>query len=232
MPSVKCLGSSSSGNCFIIDCDGEKLILDLGVNWNTILSGLEYDISAVVGCFVTHSHSDHSKSIPKALYYCLDVYSCAGVAEKHEGVKVLEKNKIFRAGNYGVMPLTLKHNVENYGYLIHHPSMGKLIYAVDCESFPYNVKGCAHWILEANYDDSIIIDRICANEYTRSASENHLSIDRTIDTLQRNAEGISTIILSHLSDGNSNAALFKRRVSDATGVENVYVATKGLEVQI
>ena len=233
MARLQCLGSSSSGNCFILTCGDEKLIIDLGVSWNEILGGLDYDIANVCGCLCCHVHGDHSKSIPKALYYCLRVFSCQNVKDKYEGVTVLEPMKVTTISSFKVVALPLKHNVENYGFIIYHSELGKLVYAVDCVEFPYNVKDASHWIIEANHDEEIIFDKMLENEYSRSASENHLNILQAIDALKRNKGlNMSTIVLSHLSDSNSNSEAFKKMVKEQLDFDSVYVAQNGLDIEL
>lgn len=48
------LGSSSSGNCYILECDNEQLIIELGVSWKEILKGLDYNTSWIVGALCSH----------------------------------------------------------------------------------------------------------------------------------------------------------------------------------
>lgn len=57
MATLHCLGSSSEGNCYIISCSKEKLIIDLGVSWNKILKSLNYNVGDVAGCLVSHRTS-------------------------------------------------------------------------------------------------------------------------------------------------------------------------------
>lgn len=54
MAQLKVLSSSSVGNCYILDCNGEKLIIELGCSWNDVLSNLKYDLSKVAGCLASH----------------------------------------------------------------------------------------------------------------------------------------------------------------------------------
>ena len=61
---LKCLGSSSAGNCYLLTSEsGETLILDCGIPIKEIKKGLDWNIRNVVGCIVSHVHSDHSKSV-------------------------------------------------------------------------------------------------------------------------------------------------------------------------
>lgn len=233
MPRLECINSSSAGNCFILDCDGEKLILDLGVEWRKIEQCLRYDISTVAGCLVSHIHLDHSKSIPNALKYFIDVFSCPEVCTAHNGVQTLSIGKKQRIGGFLVQPIPLTHNVENYGFIITHEALGKLVYAVDCSQFQYKIKDVNHWILEANYDSMVMIDRFLDNKASNSHYENHLSINQTLEALEVNAnDNTKTIVLAHLSDDNSNEADFLCRASEKFPNVSCYIADRGLALNL
>lgn len=53
---LTCVSSSSQGNCYILDVNGEKLILELGVRWRDILKALNYKLDDVVAVLCTHRH--------------------------------------------------------------------------------------------------------------------------------------------------------------------------------
>lgn len=165
--------------------------------------------------------------------YLIPIYSCQEVAEKYDGVEILQPNKRYQIAGFIVQPLPVEHNVENYAYIITHQLLGKLVYAVDCIQFPYKINGVNHWVIEANHDESLMIDHMCENIFSQSASENHLNIDQTIDVLKANfCDATRTIVLSHLSDGNSNASEFLIRAKNELGFENVFIADKGVEIEI
>ena len=56
MAKLKILSSGSIGNSYILECNGERLLLELGVKWQEILKGLNYKLGDVVGVLVSHSH--------------------------------------------------------------------------------------------------------------------------------------------------------------------------------
>lgn len=139
----------------------------------------------------------------------------------------------YKIGNFVVQPLPVEHNVENLAFIISHEELGKLVYAVDCVQFPYKIADVHHWVIEANHDEEIIIDNMCDNIATQSASENHLSIGQTIEVLNNNlCDATRTIVLSHLSDGNSNASEFLIRTINELGFENVFIADKGVKIEL
>ena len=50
------IGSGSSGNAYILECQNETLLLELGVGWNDIKKALNFDLTKVRACLVTHHH--------------------------------------------------------------------------------------------------------------------------------------------------------------------------------
>ena len=53
------LGSSSSGNCYILDNGKEALIIEAGIRFQEVKKALDFNLRKVVGCVVTHAHNDH-----------------------------------------------------------------------------------------------------------------------------------------------------------------------------
>ena len=60
---LKVLGSSSNGNCYILDNGKEALLLEAGVRFQEVKKALGYNLRKVVGCLITHRHNDHAKYI-------------------------------------------------------------------------------------------------------------------------------------------------------------------------
>ncbi len=54
---LKCLGSSSAGNCYLLTSNrGETLILDCGIGIKEIKKGLNWDIRGIKGVIISHAH--------------------------------------------------------------------------------------------------------------------------------------------------------------------------------
>ncbi len=56
MNRIKILSSGSHGNCYLLESNGEILILDCGIPMKDIKIGLDFDLRRVSGVLVTHSH--------------------------------------------------------------------------------------------------------------------------------------------------------------------------------
>lgn len=233
MAELKVLNSGSSGNCYILKCESETILLELGIPWSKILHGLSYNISSVVGALVSHKHGDHSKSVKNAIEAFIPVFSCAEVQEVDEKVKVLKTGLKTQIGGFKVQPINVEHSCECYSFIIEHDEFGKLLFVTDCKRFPYKVKECNHIIMEANYDEWILIDNICNNEDTRSRHEQHMEISNTIESLKANySEVLQNVILCHLSNGNSNERDFVKKTKMELSFNDVYCAVPNLVVPL
>lgn len=60
---LKVLGSSSAGNCYVLDNGNEALILEAGVAFAKVKKALGFNLRKVAGCLITHQHNDHAKYI-------------------------------------------------------------------------------------------------------------------------------------------------------------------------
>lgn len=161
------------------------------------------------------------------------MYSCADVQSIYKDVKVLKKGVKTRIGKFLIQSIPLKHNVDCIGFVIDTPKDDRIVFATDCESFPYKIKNVNHWLIECNYSEDLIIDHLCDGYNSRSMSGNHLEINDTIEVLKRNySSSLQTVVLLHLSDNNSNADDFKSCVQKELGFPNVYVAESGMTIEL
>ena len=60
MAKLKVVNSGSSGNAYILECDNETLLIELGVSFQEIIDKLYYNIPKVSGAIVSHKHLDHA----------------------------------------------------------------------------------------------------------------------------------------------------------------------------
>lgn len=176
--------------------------------------------------------SDHAKYIPNALKSQIPVYSNQEVADKFQGVKVLKPKVQYKIGEFVVMALPVQHNCENYSFLITHKEFGSLVFCTDAVSFPYKIKGLNNLLIEGNYSEDLMIDILCRNQEIRSHNEFHMEISRTIEAIKRNMNPeLRTLMLVHLSDGQSDEKLFQKMVFEEVGIRPI-IADKNVIVEL
>ena len=72
------LGSSSDGNCYILQNGVEALILECGVAISEVKKAVDFNISKIAGALVSHEHGDHAKYIDDFLQSRIPVYASEG----------------------------------------------------------------------------------------------------------------------------------------------------------
>lgn len=229
---LKCLGSSSAGNCYLLTSNsGETLILDCGVPIKEIKKGLDWNIRNVVGCIVSHTHSDHSKSVDDLNRIGIPVFS------PYEKLEPNFYTKIYGEFEVKDFPLTTTDNrwthtnadgseCPCYGFLIIHPEIGKMLYITDTELIKWRFKGINHILLGVNYDKDLVNKD---NEpKTRHVFRGHLSIDTACDFVKANySDSLQNVIMCHLSAENADRDLFIEKMKKVACVANVDVAVAG-----
>lgn len=235
------LGSSSEGNCYLLEGRSETLILEAGVRTPEIKKALTWDLRKVSGCLVSHRHNDHARSVRGLVDCGIKVYALDDVLEQ-KGVgespfscpiKPLERISI---GGFKVLPFDVCHDVPCLGFVISHEEMGKMLFITDTMMTEYRFKGINHFMLEANYSDELLDDSIKRGMVPESMRErlhhSHMELGTTIGVLRaNNLEETSNVILIHLSGNNSDAERFKAAVESACGVP-VMVAVPGMEREL
>ena len=114
---LKVLGSSSHGNSYILENDREALLLEAGVRFASVKQALDYNITKVVGCLITHEHKDHAGYINEVLKATVPVYASAGTIENTpiEGPRranVCKAGTLFTLGGFRIIPFGTKHDLS------------------------------------------------------------------------------------------------------------------------
>ena len=236
---LKVLGSSSKGNCYILEDEKNIVIIDCGISYREILKGIDFNLAKVKFALSGHSHADHSKAIIDLMKNGVDVYVSKETATELNlsgyRLKIIKELKQFNVGEFMVLPFDLHHDVHTLGFIIQHKSLGKLIYATDTSYIEYKFSGLNHILIEANYSKEILekniengFDPVRAERIVRS----HFSLENVKELVKANDNPkLKNVVLLHLSDGNSNAKEFKEQIHELTN-KAVYVADKGLEIEL
>ena len=180
-------------------------------------------------------HGDHANkdTIRKVIQYGIPVYSCEEVAHENKGVTILKKGRKTSIGGFKIQPILLFHNCMNFGYVIEHEEIGRLVFCTDTCRIPYRFKNVNHFMVEANYSYDLLIDHMCDNVYSQSASENHMEINDTIEMLKENySSSLQNVVLIHLSNGNSDANEFVKKTKEELGFDNIVCAKENLIIPL
>lgn len=234
---LKVIGSSSSGNAYLLENDQEALLIECGVRFEKIKQAVNFRINKIAGCLITHSHGDHCKAVGNVIGAGIKVYATFGEHEAmgtagHRSAVPIATQYAFTVGGFQVLPFTVKHSTPDpVGYLIRHEDCGTVLFLTDTVYSPYTFTGLNNIIVEANYcEDILAANKDLVVKYRNHVIEGHLSIQNCKDMLRANdLSQVNNIVLIHLSSGHSDEARFKREVEEITA-KNVHVAEAGLEI--
>lgn len=239
---LKVLGSNSLGNCYILENKNEALIIEAGIKLANVKKALEYNISKITGCLVSHEHNDHAGYYMEYLGIGFpvlspeDVYRHKGYSVMPPFAKIVHPGHGYKVGNFKVIPFEVQHDVPAFGYQVDHPDMGRLVFLTDTFYCEYTFDNVNHWLVEANYADDIL-DRNIAEGRTPPSMrprllKSHMEIETTKGLLSANdlAE-TRNIVLIHLSDGNSDEQRFVDEIVKLTG-KPVTAANKGVVIDV
>jgi phosphoribosyl 1,2-cyclic phosphodiesterase len=247
---LKVLGSSSKGNCYILENETSALIIEAGVSLKEVKKALNFNISKVAGCLISHEHGDHAKYVNEFIKAGIQVWMSKGTECKILGERK-GKEELFSAVKmpntathrhilqlscgFHFMPFDVQHDAaEPLGFLIHHSETGNIVFITDTHYIPFKFPDLNNIIIEANYDKSILDENFLAGRIPaivrNRVMTSHMSIDTCVEALSaNNLTKVNNIILIHLSDQNSHAENFKSKIEGHTG-KRVYIADKGLEI--
>lgn len=236
------LGSSSSGNGYILYNEKETLIIEAGIRLSALKEAMDFNISRIAGCLISHRHNDHAGYLEAYAKAGIRILTSEDVLQSKNDLvastlcHVVEPGKGYKTGNFKIIPFDLAHDVPCLGFLIDHPETGKIIFITDSYLCEYTFDNVSHMILECNYADDILEDRIIRGSAHPAMRPRLLNTHMVLETCKsilkaNDLSKLINIVLVHLSDGNSNEERFVREVRELTG-KQVYAARKGLCVDL
>lgn len=197
------IASGSTGNAVLYH---NAILVDIGVPWASIKPFYK-DIQLVL---IGHSHKDHinTQTVRKLASERPTVrFGCGQWMEEYlEGIKNVdyyEPGKIYSYGTFSICPITLYHDVPNFGYRLFKDGT-KIIHCTDTAHLQgITAEAYDLYALEHNYDEETIWDRIREKElrgefaHERGAVNSHLSEQQARDFFFRNKGPESKLIRLH-----------------------------------
>lgn len=238
---LKCLGSGSSGNCYLLEASDGILIIEAGIPFIDIKKALRFQLRGVLGCLCSHEHRDHSKCLKDILSYGIKV-----LALPHVFASLNIRNRVFckeiqpmhgyQVGGFKIFCLSVAHDVPCLGFVIEHKEMGRTLFITDTMMLEYRLPKLNHIMLEANYADDIlqynIENGIVPHSMKDRLLHSHMEIETTKGIIMANdLSDVSEIILIHLSGNNSDAERFRKEIKAVSG-KPTYIAQGGLKIDL
>jgi phosphoribosyl 1,2-cyclic phosphodiesterase len=224
---IKALASSSKGNCYLVSDGSTSLMLECGIRYSDIQKGLNFKVSQVDGCLISHEHGDHGKAVKEVMKAGINVYTSKGTAEalgvSGHRLKTINARQSFTIGTWTILPFETEHDAaESLGFLLVNKQGEKLLFATDTYYIKYKFTGLTHILVECNYSLDILKENIEAGRVPavmkKRLMRSHFSLENVKEFLKANdLSKVKEIWLLHLSDSNSDEQRFKKEIQQLTG---------------
>lgn len=216
----RCLGSGSSGNCYILENDSEVLVIEAGIPFMAVKKALDFNISKIVGVVVSHQHGDHARYVGE--------YEKAGIPVFRPYESDME-SQVRTYGGFVIKSFPLVHDVPCCGFLIWHPETGNVLYASDTEYIKYRFRDLSHILIECNYSRELIPEDAVNRSHVMTG---HMELQTALDFLRANNNpNLQNVVLLHMSARNSEPEEFAAKAGKVVQ-RPVWAAEKGLEVDL
>lgn len=237
MIDIQVLASSSKGNCYKIDDGRSSLLIEAGIPINRIKEGLDYNLSDIEGCLISHEHGDHIKSAEKLLALGISCYMSTGTYKGskitelyYHSIGIVSSEKPFVIGSWVIQAFDVEHDVEEpLGFICYSKhTKEKLLYLTDTYYTRHIFPMLNYIMIECNHSYEILNQRVAEGSLDPAQKkrliQSHMALENVKNMLRANdLSEVKEIYLIHLSDGNSDAELFKREIQELTG-KPTYVA--------
>lgn len=228
MVDIQVYGSSSKGNCYILQDQESKLMIEAGIKLRTIYKK-GGSLKGVKALLVTHEHGDHCK-------YAQDILASGGFdlwASKGtiEAINLKRRYQLLKSGHqqiidgWTIYPFDVKHDVaEPLGFIIVTPySKEKIVFITDTKLIKNRFKNVDIFMIECNYSMEILNENSESGLIPEFLRKRIINSHMNIETLAGFFEAIDLektkqIILMHLSNDNSDAELFKTTIEKVTNI--------------
>lgn len=229
------------GNAYALDSGTEILLLEAGCKMADVKRAIDFRLANVVGCIVSHVHGDHAKYATEYAKFGVNVYGPQDIADKKQfpygKFTALKEGNTCHIGSFNVVPFSNFHDTPIFGYLIQQADMGVALFSTDSYKIGMTLTGVNHFLIEANYEDSMLKENVRNGSISKSQSDrimlSHMSLDYCVKYLRdcQADRTARTITLCHLSERNSDPDQFRSTVAGAFGIP-IFIAQRGTVIEL
>ena len=236
---LRILATGSHGNGYLLVHGDDMLLIDPGVDMQTIYRAVDYKLTALQGCLTGHFHNDHSKSAVQLAKQYVDMYMSKETAQALKlDVGYPNVTQICcgtdSAGSWLFSSFPVEHDAPgSLGFYIKHLDAPEcILYLTDTGFCQFNPIKVTTALIECNYIDDILVANGIEEERKIRLSKYHMSLERVLSYLKKiDTSCLRDIILIHLSDANSDSTRIYNEIKRQTGC-NVYIAEAGLNINL
>lgn len=215
--------SGSVGNLYRAD----DILLEAGVSIKKIKQALNFRLSEIRACLISHEHMDHASAVKDLMKAGIDCYMSRGTAEElqvlgHHRIHILEDKVQEIIGNWKIMPFATAHDsAEPLGFLLAKGDE-KLLFVIDSNYVPHRINGLTHILIGVDFDVEILKEHVINGTIHISLAnrilKNHMSIQTAGEFFRINdMSKVQEIYMLHLSSINSDPEQFRDAIETITG---------------
>lgn len=229
---IMTIASGSKGNAYVISSGRSKLLVECGINFDVIRKALNFDLSDVSGCLISHEHGDHTAGVKKMLrtsnikiYASEGTLSALNVPDRRQFI--LKEKQAQTIGDWVVLPFRTEHDAkEPLGFMIQRKNE-RLLFITDSYYVRYKFNHINYLMIECNYSSDIleenVINKVIHPVQKKRVLQSHFSLENVKDFLKANdLSHLREIHLLHISEKNGDKERFKKEIQAITGIP-VYV---------
>ena len=136
------LGSSSKGNCYVLQNDSEAIIIEAGVKLSEVKKALGWNTAKVKVCIISHRHNDHAGHAAEYEKAGIPLLALPSVIEAKNleatTTTAIKDGCGYIYGGFKILPFKVKHDVPCVGFLIEHQettveALGPMIEALQAQ---------------------------------------------------------------------------------------------------
>lgn len=219
------IGSGSSGNATLIECEGTRILIDAGLGPRELaerLTSAGIDPASISAIVLSHEHGDHVKGAASfsrkwgvRIMATRGTYAAAGLGiAEIAGYDVLEPFQARTVGALAVTGIPIPHDAAEPVAFVVRGAGSRLGHATDLGHLDRTLadafRACDALVLESNYDPTLLAN----GPYPWSLKERifsprgHLSNADVARYLSAElGETCRRVVLAHLSEKNNHAEL-------------------------
>ena len=231
---ILCLGSGSTGNCYVFEKHNEVVLVECGLEYQVICQKLiEHSIlpSQIKAVICTHAHKDHTLAVPDLFRHGVDLHLTKNIDKSGD---VEDKAKIKLTDWLTAYCFAVNHDVEAYGFaFLDTQTKCSYLFINDTAEFDFPLKNIAFdtIFIECNFIQTQLdaIRRTAKQKFKYDRQERtHLSLLGTKNMLsQMNLSKTKAIILMHLSMDCSNETAMKNEIETVFKIRTLVAKRQG-----
>lgn len=240
---ISSLNSGSNGNCYYVGNNTEAVLIDAGISCRMIekrMKNLGLNIHLVKGLFISHEHSDHIKGVETLikkynipLYISRQTYLNSGLEINEDNLYHFNHSETIAVSGLKLHAFSKIHDAHDpYSFHVEDDEVRVGIFTdigFCCDNVVNSFRGCHAAFLESNYDEEMLINGAYPYFLKQriSGGRGHLSNREAFHLFtEHRHEGMTHLILAHLSHNNNNPEIVERLFKSNCGHVKIHVASR------